>query len=651
MPETPSIPPDLTSIVSQYKRLAGLFSMRNMEFAALRRAFAGSFASNAATNAIGLGDTNDRKRISYNLINFTVRRFMDEMSSPHRIEGIPNGIEPYDNELAEKRAKALDCLREEQGLDLKLIKAAYNQSLLDKAVFIVRPDPKAKYKVRIELVTPECYYPIPYAGDWAERRAAIISWRRFDINAPLTGPRPETNVDQNLGLESDRIIEYWDHDYFVRVENGVAQPPVKHGCGDLFEEAHNLPIPDQHRGQGDTDQVLGLNEGLNEAISDAADTLSYLANPIVVVRGSRSGTQGLTWGPRAIWNLERDGSAEILTWAGAPPTFEAHILRLMQGIEDGTGLSSPAFGREIPSGVSGEAVRSILSGFNTRVGTKQQLMALSLASLYRKVQKVWETAFPNWEIPIPGERPGHLGQGSPDSEGTSLKPKDFRGHYSVRVIFEPQNETVKVFTELQKLQAGTQSRLTTMKRLGIINPEDEYRRVILEKMFDAQLQLMASGAPQAPGMGMPGAPGMPGLEMDPRQRMRGEPDQPMGGSTIEDLAARMGSSNPGQLAAELTGMPGIKPGGRGTVKLADILEKLERGDFEAPVRTEGQLASEGEATGRFKLRVQNTTDAERAREALGVLASRADIIIGDASPVDGESIGVARPKGGRRKTY
>lgn len=646
MPDLPTVAPDHNSIVGTYKRLAGLFSTRNMEFATLRRAFAGSFAGNAQSNALGFGETNDRKRLSYNLINFTVRRFMDEMSSPHRIEGVPNGIEQYDNELAEKRAKALDCVREEQGLDLKLIKAAYNQSLLDKAIFIVRPDKNAKYKVRIELVTPECYYPIPYAGDWAERRAVIISWRRFDINAPLTGPRPETNVDQNLGLEADRIIEYWDHKYFVRVENGIAGAPQEHNCGDLFEEAHNLPIPDQHRGQGDTDQVLGLNEGLNEAISDAADTLSYLANPIVVVRGSRGGTAGLTWGPRAIWNLERDGSAEILTWAGAPPTFEAHILRLMQGIEDGTGLSSPAFGREIPSGVSGEAVRSILSGFNTRVGTKQQLMALSLAGLYRKVQKVWETAFPDWEIPIPGEKPGQLGQGSAASEGTSVKPKDFKGHYSVRVIFEPQNETVKVFTELQKQQAGIQSRLTTMKRLGIINPEDEYRRVILEKMFDAQLQMMASGAPQGPG-----APGMPGMGMDPRQRMMGEAEQPMNSSSIEDLAARMGSSDPGSLAAELTGMPGIKPGGRGTVKLQDILEKLERGDFAAGVRAEGQLASEGATSGRFKLRVQDPTDAERAREALGVLASRADIIIGDGDPVDGESVGVARPKGGKRKAY
>lgn len=646
MPELPTAPPDVTTVVSHYKRMAGLFSARNMEFSTLRRAFTGSFASNAATNALGFGETNDRKRISYNLINFTVRRFMDEMSSPHRIEGVPNGIEGYDNELAEKRAKALDCLREDQGLDLKLIKAAYNQSLLDKAVWIVRPDPTAKYKVRIELVTPECYYPIPYAGDWSERRAVIISWRKFDINAPLSGPRPETNVDANIGLEVDRVIEWWDHVFYVRVENGVITHQAKHNCGDLFEEAHNLPIPDQHRGQGDTDQVLGLNEGLNEAISDAADTLSYLANPIVVVRGSRNGTQGLTWGPRAIWNLERDGSAEILTWAGAPPTFEAHILRLMQGIEDGTGLSSPAFGREIPSGVSGEAVRSILSGFNTRVGTKQQLMALSLASLYRKVQKVWETSFPTWEIPLPGEKQGKLGQGSPASEGTSVRPKDFRGHYSVRVVFEPQNETVKVFTELQKQQAGIQSRLTTMKRLGIINPEDEYRRVILEKMFDAQLQLMASGAPQGPG-----APGMPGMGMDPRQRMMGEPEQPMNHSSLEDLAAKMGSSNPGQLAAELTGMPGIQPGGRGTVKLQDILEKLERGDFAAGVRAEGQLASEGATSGRFKLRVQDPTDAERAREALGVLASRADIIIGDGDPVDGESVGVARPKAGKRKAY
>ena len=638
--------PSTEDIVAWYSQLSGLYSSRNAEYYSLRRAFSGSSLTGAQATLAGLGEFNDRKKISYNLVNFSIRRYMDELSSPHRIMGVPNGVEPYDVDLAERRQKALDRLKEEEKIDLKVVQAAYHQGLLDKAVWHVRPDANAPMKVRVQLVTPENYMPIPVSSDWSDKRGVICSWTPFDIQNIPGGADPQGDVQRSV-MDPNRVIEYWDRHYYVRLEGGKKQgwtrSEYEHGCGEiLFEEAHNIPIPDQQRGQGDADHIIGLNETLNESLSDQADVLAYLANPIVVVRGSRSGTKGLTWGPRAIWDLERDGSAEILTWAGAPPTSEAHILRLMQGIEDGTGLSSPAFGREIPSGVSGEAVRSILSGYNTRVGTKQQMMALSLAALYKKVQKVWEKQYPNWEIPILGERGKQLNpQGSSGPAGTSVKPKEFEGHYGIQVVFEPQNETVKVFTEIQKLQAGIQSRLTTMKRLGISAPEDEYKRVLMEKMLDAQLAMMSQGVMPQGGMGLP--PGMGGGRPEPQEA------QPLNISNQEELAAQLGASNPGTLAEELTGVKGIRPGGRGDVKIQDIMDRLEEADLEDQVRAEGTIASEGATPDKIHLRVRNAVDAGRVRQALGPLASRAVISVGDENPVQGDSIAVGRPRGGRSR--
>ena len=613
--------PNPQNIRATFTKLRGLYSQRNAEFTRLRQAFGGTFVSTSVTNALGLGETNDRKRIAYNLVNFSIRRFMDELSSPHRVEAIPRGMKQGDIAFAERRQKLLNRIKIAEQIDLKVVMAAYHQGLLDKAIWNVRPDPSAELKVRIELITPEYYYPIPKSSNWIDKKACMVSWIPFDMESPDSDPMGQ-NIDQSV--EMTRVIEYWDACWYVRIEGDQVKFAAAHCTGEvLTEEAHNIPIPDQHRGQGDADRVLGLNEALNESLSDQADTLSYLANPIIVVRGSKSGTGGLVFGPRAIWELERDGAAEILTWAGSPPSFDAHILRLMQGIEDGTGLSSPAFGREIPSGVSGEAVRSILAGFNTRVGTKQQLMALCLAGVYRKAQKVLESQFPNEEFAIPDEVP-------------VISPKEFEGHYDVQVVFEPQNETVKVFAELQKMQAGVQSKLTTMKHLGIVNPEDEYRRIITEKMLDAELAFRQQGA-QGGQPWQPMGQGMP----------QGQPMQPVNGSMVPELAKRLTSSDPGRLED----ISGIRDAGSHEVKVQDVMDHLEGVDFSGSVKAEGDLATEGRTSGRLRLRVADASDVGRVRQALGPLASRADIVLGDQEPVMGDTINVGRPPSGKKRRY
>ena len=162
--------------------------------------------------------------------------------------------------------------------------------------------------------------------------------------------------------------------WFIRIDGDQALM-IKHNLGEvLWYECQNIPIPHRHRGQGDIDQAINLQEYLNLLLSSFADMIAYAANPIAVVRGTKVGGTNLPFQERAVWELERDAQVGFLQWTGAPPTNEAQTLRVFQGIEDLTGVSSPAFGREIPSGTSGNAIRSLLAGFNTRLGTKQQLM-------------------------------------------------------------------------------------------------------------------------------------------------------------------------------------------------------------------------------------------------------------------------------------
>lgn len=628
-------------IQSLYLSMAGLYGQRNAEYNVLRNVFDAQFVGTAQQTAAGLGEFNDKKTLVYNMINTAIRRFMDELSAPTRLQAIPRGIKKPAIELAELRSKALKRVHEGENMTVKIIEAAYYQGLLDKAIWHVRPNPDKEYFVDIDLVLPEAYFPIPATDRWGETEGVLISWKKFNEDMILNHDvDPLGKSHEDISISSGRVIEYWSKDWYQRWDDGELVFEIKHDLGTiLFEEAHNIPIPHRHRGQGDADQSVGLNEYLNELMSAQADVLTYLAAPIVVVRGSKAGSQNLVWGPKAIWDLERDGSAEILTWAGAPPSFEAQILRTMQGIEDNTGLSAPAFGREVPSGVSGETVRSILAGFNTRVGTKQTLMGHSLANVYKKVQLVWDKMFPSKGIDVPGIE-------DEDGNPARLEFKDLKGFYDLTIIFEPQNENVRVFTEMQKMEKRVQSRLRTMRNLGIPNPEDEEKRIIIEQMREIKFAQMLSAAQGGGGVqmdqfGQPqfGAPGALPPGRDPRQA-----NQPTNIAGTPQLGLDLEGSDPGEFADLLTGGSGNDgiPGGEITVRM--IMELIGDEDTEKSAFLSGRIVEDGVVEQKFDLVVQTASDAQRLRQALGPLASRANIKQKDVVQKTENMLSVTRPK-------
>lgn len=648
--------PTVGEVRGWYTALSRIYAPRNTEFSVLRDVFNGNSVDLAAGLATGANNEfQDKKKVAYNMINSSIRRFMDEMSAPAFVRAVPRGISLPAIDLAERRQKALTRLDMFEDMDIKRVQAAFYQGLFDKATWYVRPDPDKPMLVEIGLVMPETYFPVPKSSNWSEKGGIIIAYREYsidDLSAHqmdlLRQPDPNNLLGAPSLISKGLVLEYWDEDWMLRLkgEEEDFSVAIQHEIGvHIFEEAHNIPIPHQHRGQGDADQSVGSQAYLNKLISDQADVLDYLANPIVVVRGSRSGTTALTWGPRAIWDLERDGSAEILTWAGAPPTMEAQILRMMQGIEDNTGLSSPAFGREIPSGVSGETVRSILAGFNTRVGTKQTLMAKALSNVYRKAQRIWETQFPTKKLEVSGEKDGE--------EGTFLQGKELNGWYDVQVGFQPQNESVRTFSEINKMKEGVQSRLRTMQNLGVPQPLEEWKRIIKEKQIDLAMAQAANAAMGGgaidPATGQPIAPpgggiGVPqGALTDPRQ-----PRQPFDISQIPALGAALGGADPGDAEADF-GLAALTPSAGEPIMVTDILDALTNLDLKGSAFLSGEIVEEGQTAGRFTIIAQNETDADRIARALGPLSSRADIQIKDKSKASGPFLNVARARTPRRQ--
>ena len=479
----PEIAPSESFIRGQYSYLKTMFGERNGEYRTLRRIFDGKFASKQEADARTGAILSDRISMIYNIANATVRRYMDSMSAPPRLESVPEGFELEDIERADKRTKFLEYVYQCNGMNIKLMQAAYYQSLLDKAIFNVRPAPHLKHKIRIELCVPDFYFPITRGDDWQHPVAVIYGFRQFKKQS-LQFPNP---MEFTGTEEFTDVIEYWDANWFIRLEDGVSMV-IPHNLGLIpFFESHNLPIPHRFRGQGDVDQAVGLNEYLNTLMSAMGDMISYAAAPIAVVRGTKVGGTNLPFEPRAVWELERDAQVGFLQWTGAPPSVEAQILRTIQAIEDTTGVSSPAFGREIPSGTSGNAVRSLLAGFNTRLGTKQQMLGDCLTSMNECILLMAEKMFPNEPFRIVGENvaPGKsLGK----KKMYEVRPSEFQGWYRNRVVFSPLDPSSTYFQEMDKFAKGIQSRYSTMKALGVQNVWDELERIRMERLDEAEHQ-------------------------------------------------------------------------------------------------------------------------------------------------------------------
>ena len=468
-------PPSIAWIQGQYQHLKTIYDQRNREYAVLRDAFDGNFNSGDADRLDLEKLRRDRTKLVYNMVYSTTRRFMDGMSSPPRVDGVPRGFEDKETELADKTAKLIDCIWDENKMNIKLIQAGYCQSLLDRAIFSVRPAPYMKYKVRIDLAVPDFYFPITKGDNWEEPLAVIYGFRCEDENSLDRNPMKFEDT-----AYFNTVIEYWDPQWFIRItKDGVTA--INHKLGIIpWHTAHNLPIPHRYRGVGDSDQAVHLNEYLNMLMSAMGDMIAYAAAPIAIVRGTKMGGTNLPFEPRAVWELERDAQVGFLQWSGTPPAVEAQILRTIQANEDVTGVTGPVQGRDIPAGTSDKAIRSLTAGFSNRLGTKQTCMADALADVNSSALLMLEHYYPNEKFEIIGEdsRPGKE-MGKPRKY--YIQPKELGGWYKTKLVFPPQDPSAAYFQEIDKYEKELQSKYTTQKNIGIRNPWDEQQRIRMEK--------------------------------------------------------------------------------------------------------------------------------------------------------------------------
>lgn len=629
--------PSIAWIQAQYGHLRTIYGQRNAEYQILRNAFDGNFGG-----AIDKLDTNrlrrDRVSLVYNLVNATTRRYMDSGSASPRVDGVPKGWDDADLELADKQAKYIDCVWDENKMSVQLIEAAYCQSLLDRAIFSVRPAPYMKYKVKIDLAVPDFFFPVTAGDNWRDPLAVIYGFRSYDDN------NLEANPDKFLDTSFfNNVIEYWDPTWFIRVEKaGVTM--IKHDLGHIpWHVAHNLPIPHRYRGQGDNDQSVHLNEYLNMLMSAMGDMIAYAAAPIAIVRGTKMGGTNLPFEPRAVWELERDAQVGFLQWSGTPPAVEAQILRTIQANEDVTGTNSSVFGRDVPSGTSDKAIRSLTAGFSSRIGTKQTCMGEALAGVNSSILCIAEKVFPNEKHEIIGEVSAP-GKDQGKKKAYCFQGSESKGWYKTKLVFPPQDPSSSYFTETDKLAKELQSRYTTMKNIGTRNVWDEMERIRTEKLEAAKhandLGLAATGQFVHPADAAAQAQNdqqMTGELMDKLGKL--SPGQIAGPaltpkapekSTLQkadDLKRALGKTPPGE--ATLGGETGATTESQlpqEPVSIDEVMRRLRLADnnlanqISGRVLLGGPIVKDGK-TPNGEIQLENPQDEALIRQALGTMAN------------------------------
>ena len=594
--------PSVDFILSHDNYLKGLYATRNSEYNTLRNLFDGDFASIQEDKTKPLL-MQDRIKVAYNIINATTRRYMDSVSTPPKVEGLPRGFDVEDIFLADKRTKFLQHIYHANNFPLTLVMAGFYQSLLDKAIFHVRPAPQKAHKISIELGIPEAYCPMPAGDNWFDSPFDIYSYKKFDGMQDLTLDPLKTKPQ----LAFNSIVEFWSDNWFIKVCDGKEELRINHNWG--FKPwfiAHNIALPHRYRGQGDCDQAIGLNSYLNIMFSDMADIINYAANPIAVVRGSKAGGSNLPFAPRAVWELERDAQVGFLQWTGTPPAVETQILRTIQAIEDMTGVSSPAFGREIPSGASGSAIRSLLAGFNTRLGTKQQMLGEAMTRMNMAIQCIAEKEFPNERFEIVGEVMNPK-TGVPQTTAFMFQPKEMKGWYKNQVVFQPLDPTAVFFQEVEKMKGGLQSKYTTMKNLGVDNISDEYQRMAQEAAQNAE---QANNMALA-GQGQLPQPVIPGQTQEEAMAQLSDLHKNPNKYIPEDILNSFKKHQ--QPSSEPSAAPAMA---NNEVTMDELQSRLGQNPDLQGVEVGGELAKLGKTSGPIQLTIENPAQEPTVRQAL-----------------------------------
>lgn len=290
------------------------------------------------------------------------------------------------------------------------------------------------------------------------------------------GPDQYTTVwDQEYLLAEGEyavVKEYWDDTYHaVLINNRFAQKPKKHGMPGLpFTVIPNMWKPFRPWGISDLHDVIEIQEEYNIAVSDEAKIVKLFSNPKAI------GTNITPKDADVIKRAAEEGFVLPLRKDASlfPFEFKGNIYPIQQRINDilnryymVSGLVPVFWGSVQGSIVTGVAMTAQASPTLQVINVKLGIWGDALKQMLQYIMKLLED------------------KGGTEEESGLTYKEIFDSNYSIKLIpvnRMPRDDSIYIMNELNKMNAGVQSRTTTMTNLGIESPDDELAMISYERL-------------------------------------------------------------------------------------------------------------------------------------------------------------------------
>lgn len=350
------------------------------------------------------------------------------------------------SELAER---LLGEIAEENELELVLLQAATNASVLGDALLKVFWDPAAQ-RVRIINVDPFQVFPT-WAADDVSRLTQLALVSRVPVGAQFIAPSGTGAINR---APTGTVVEVWTPDSFRTMIGSQTLHEGPNPYGFIpFVHVANLQPPNSAWGVSDLLDLIPLNRELDERISDQADVIRYHADPPVVFKGVEEHSD-LPVGPGTVWDLPRDADVSLLEWRGSGPSIQEHIERVLRALYEVTETPRTSFG---DSGrlLSGVALETELQPLIQRTHRKRVIWSAALRRCSQMVLLLAERF-------------------SPGYQAGAFAP------YRTRIVWPPllpADDDAEARRNLALVEGGLRSHRTAIAALGELDPENELRRI------------------------------------------------------------------------------------------------------------------------------------------------------------------------------
>lgn len=344
---------------------------------------------------------------------------------------------------------------------------------------------------------------LPVAWNWLDPLTVYPMYGEFGLEGVLVcdrrdvlSLRPETwkNGDYDLSDLSRfdksgstvEFIQWWDHEQLVYAVDNKVVHRAKHKYGvPPFSYAFGLGAASsepERMGMSCLWPIKDLLPALDRSLSQQATNIRMYCWPTVVFRQNQpfgqldDEDQGpiheIDIAPGATVTLYQNEDISFLIWPGNGPDAERYTARLMSMIEK-AGLSDPMYGS--PTGDSGYAINQLIAAARMRfkpiVAHAKRAMEMQLCTLldiaeYQIKQRVYVYQY--------GKNKGWV----------SLHPSDLKGYRQIEIELNPILPTdtyARSSMAINEVNAGLRSRESAMELIGIHQPDEEMRRILVEQ--------------------------------------------------------------------------------------------------------------------------------------------------------------------------